>query len=206
MTFAHWPTVTPSGPSPLGTYCRAAFVATATTGRRAGQGDGGAGAGDNGVGDGVDRRSRWAIVIGGVISFLVVLMALVLPGPACAADPPPLDQVQRTDGVLVVPDHFLRRWDPVTVFFTTNTGPSKAAPEDHPETFRDARSSAAWRLALARPSGYCSSGPQSPGPRCAVSPSLPVAAVPRWCRCCPSRCRPRPRTNPRASPISTPSP
>jgi len=30
----------------------------------------------------------------------------------------------------VVPDHFLRRWDPVTIFFTKDRGPAAGAPED----------------------------------------------------------------------------
>ena len=65
---------------------------------------------------------------------LAVLGLLLLPCLA-RADKPPLDQVQRADGALVVPDHFLRRWDPVTVFFPADTGPALAAPEDHPERF-----------------------------------------------------------------------
>jgi len=33
----------------------------------------------------------------------------------------------------VVPDRFLRRWDPVTVFFPQPVGPAKGGPEDKPE-------------------------------------------------------------------------
>ena len=68
---------------------------------------------------------------------LVILLALLLLPVLAAADtvPPPLDQVQRADGALVVPDHFLRRWDPVTVFFPADTGPAQAGPEDHPDRF-----------------------------------------------------------------------
>src|SRR5207244_9794902 len=36
-------------------------------------------------------------------------------------------------GTVIVPDHFLRRWDPVTVFFAQDVGPAKGGPEDHPE-------------------------------------------------------------------------
>ena len=36
-------------------------------------------------------------------------------------------------GTVVVPDSFLRRWDPITVFFAGDTGPSAAGPEDRPE-------------------------------------------------------------------------
>ncbi len=38
-------------------------------------------------------------------------------------------------GTTVVPDHFLRRWDPVTVFFAQDTGPAGGGAEDHPERF-----------------------------------------------------------------------
>ena len=34
-----------------------------------------------------------------------------------------------------MPDHFLRRWDPVTIFFVNDRGPGKGGPEDHPERF-----------------------------------------------------------------------
>jgi uncharacterized protein YfaS (alpha-2-macroglobulin family) len=33
---------------------------------------------------------------------------------------------------VVVPDHFLRRWDPVTVFFDRDLGPARGGPEDDP--------------------------------------------------------------------------
>jgi uncharacterized protein YfaS (alpha-2-macroglobulin family) len=36
---------------------------------------------------------------------------------------------------VVVPDQFLRRWDPVTIFFPTPTGPAAAAPEDAPQKY-----------------------------------------------------------------------
>ncbi|MFT7519281.1 MAG: hypothetical protein ACI9MC_001421, partial [Kiritimatiellia bacterium] len=38
-------------------------------------------------------------------------------------------------GTVVVPDRFLRSWDPVTIFFATSKGPSAGGPEDHPERF-----------------------------------------------------------------------
>ncbi len=67
---------------------------------------------------------------------LLLCLILLLPCIAHAESmPPPLDQVQRADGALVVPDHFLRSWDPVTVFFPADTGPAQAGPEDHPEHF-----------------------------------------------------------------------
>jgi uncharacterized protein YfaS (alpha-2-macroglobulin family) len=49
---------------------------------------------------------------------------------------PPTFQARRpagASGTVVVPDSFLRRWDPITVFFAGDTGPSAGGPEDHPE-------------------------------------------------------------------------
>ena len=66
-----------------------------------------------------------------MIRFFLVLATLLLLG---AGDPPPaLDRLHRADGALLVPDHFLRGWDPVTVFFDHDTGPAAGGPEDAPE-------------------------------------------------------------------------
>jgi uncharacterized protein YfaS (alpha-2-macroglobulin family) len=43
--------------------------------------------------------------------------------------------VVRPAGAVVVPEKFLRRWDPITVFFDADTGPAAGGPEDHPEKF-----------------------------------------------------------------------
>ena len=51
------------------------------------------------------------------------------PKPATAA-------VQRpADGSVIVPDRFLRRWDPVTIFFSRDAGPSRPGPEDNAAQF-----------------------------------------------------------------------
>ncbi|MBI2215046.1 MAG: alpha-2-macroglobulin [Acidobacteria bacterium] len=51
------------------------------------------------------------------------------PRPATAA-------VQRpADGSVIVPDRFLRRWDPVTIFFSRDAGPSGPGPEDNAARF-----------------------------------------------------------------------
>jgi hypothetical protein len=52
---------------------------------------------------------------------IVLLVALAVTPSARAAN--------------VVPDRFLRRWDPVTIFFPHDVGPKTPAPEDHPERF-----------------------------------------------------------------------
>ena len=90
--------------------------------------------------------ARWCTIVA-----LLACTASLLPCLTHAEDVPlPLDQVQRADGALVVPDHFLRGWDPVTVFFPADTGPAQAGPEDHPERFVTLQPRAARRVALAR--------------------------------------------------------
>ncbi len=66
---------------------------------------------------------------------LALLAALALPALGRAQAPPQLDRLQRADGTRVVPDHFLRRWDPVTVLFPAATGPAAGGAEDAPERF-----------------------------------------------------------------------
>ncbi len=46
---------------------------------------------------------------------------------------PPLVRPAGAAGTVVVPDRFLRRWDPVTVFFARDVGPASGGPEDRPE-------------------------------------------------------------------------
>ena len=53
--------------------------------------------------------------------------------PAQAEAPAQLDRLQRADGAQVVPDRFLRRWDPITVLFPADTGPAQGGPEDAPD-------------------------------------------------------------------------
>lgn len=48
---------------------------------------------------------------------------------------PSSDTVKKPSGTSIVPEHFLRRWDPVTLFFNSDTGPEKPGPEDHPERY-----------------------------------------------------------------------
>ena len=66
---------------------------------------------------------------------LLLAALLLLPGLACAQVPPQLDRLQRADGARVVPDRFLRRWDPVTLLFPTATGPAQGGPEDNPQRY-----------------------------------------------------------------------
>ena len=75
-----------------------------------------------------------------VVRALALAMTIVLPAAASAQNlaaeqprpPVQLDRLQRADGASVVPEKFLRRWDPITVFFAANTGPASGGPEDDP--------------------------------------------------------------------------
>jgi uncharacterized protein YfaS (alpha-2-macroglobulin family) len=62
----------------------------------------------------------------------LLLLPVLLAAPALAQVPPQLDRLQRADGARVVPDHFLRRWDPVTILFDSARGPASGGPEDTP--------------------------------------------------------------------------
>lgn len=42
---------------------------------------------------------------------------------------------QRPEHSIIVPDQFLRRWDPVTLFFNKNTGSAANTAEDHPQRY-----------------------------------------------------------------------
>ena len=68
---------------------------------------------------------------------------------------------------MVVPDRFLRAWDPVTVFFDRDPGPPAGGPEDDAERF--------VRLAPAHPGAFTwldartlQFRPPSPGRRSAL--------------------------------------
>jgi uncharacterized protein YfaS (alpha-2-macroglobulin family) len=62
-----------------------------------------------------------------------VMLACLLPAALAAADMP--DTLKRPAGAVVVPEKFLRRWDPVTIFFDRDTGPAAGGAEDHAERF-----------------------------------------------------------------------
>jgi uncharacterized protein YfaS (alpha-2-macroglobulin family) len=66
---------------------------------------------------------------GALLAALLTLAGM----PAHAQVPPQLDRLQRADSAHVVPDRFLRRWDPVTILFDTARGPAQGGPEDAPD-------------------------------------------------------------------------
>jgi alpha-2-macroglobulin len=76
-------------------------------------------------GAGRDRRRR------GVIAAMMLVGLCAAPLHAQAPSAPP-KRPANAAGTVIVPDHFLRRWDPVTVFFDRDLGPAAGGPEDQP--------------------------------------------------------------------------
>ena len=72
-----------------------------------------------------------------VVATLVLGLALLLMAGARAEGTAALqlDKLQRADGAKIVPERFLRSWDPVTIFFDRDAGPASGGPEDEPERF-----------------------------------------------------------------------
>ncbi len=75
-----------------------------------------------------------------LVLIVASLLALVIVGlgAVAVADPAAVRAALNRPsgaggGTVVVPDQFLRRWDPVTVFFSSEMGPSDGGPEDAPE-------------------------------------------------------------------------
>jgi uncharacterized protein YfaS (alpha-2-macroglobulin family) len=64
--------------------------------------------------------------------FALLLLCLGLATPALAQDQDTGPVVQQPAGTIIVPDQFLRRWDPVTVFFDHDMGAQPGTPDDTP--------------------------------------------------------------------------
>ncbi len=83
------------------------------------------------------------------VAMLAAAMVAILGAgvPSSAEQPASFDRLQRVDGARVVPERFLRSWDPVTVFFDRDLGPAAGGPEDAPERFVTAAPtvSGAWQ-------------------------------------------------------------
>jgi uncharacterized protein YfaS (alpha-2-macroglobulin family) len=61
------------------------------------------------------------------------ILAIFAWSPPLQAEPAAstaFDRLQRADGARVVPEKFLRSWDPVTIFFDSNKGPKAGGAED----------------------------------------------------------------------------
>lgn len=72
------------------------------------------------------RRGCGVMIMGGLAA-----LGLLIAGPP--AEPQEARPAAAVGGTIVVPDHFLRRWDPVTIFFSRDVGPAKGGPEDQAE-------------------------------------------------------------------------
>ncbi len=70
-----------------------------------------------------------------ILPHIAALCLLGTLGLAHAQTPPQLDRLHRADGARVVPDHFLRRWDPVTILFPSAAGPAGGGAEDQPDRY-----------------------------------------------------------------------
>lgn len=67
---------------------------------------------------------------------LVMLVTAWLAMPSDAQALPAQEQRPASaSGTVVVPERFIRRWDPVTIFFDSATGPAHGGPEDRPGKF-----------------------------------------------------------------------
>jgi uncharacterized protein YfaS (alpha-2-macroglobulin family) len=64
------------------------------------------------------------------LAVLVLLLAAVHAAAQVPSAPP--KRPAGVSGTVIVPDRFLRRWDPVTIFFDRDLGPAKGGPEDQP--------------------------------------------------------------------------
>ncbi|NOZ78143.1 MAG: alpha-2-macroglobulin, partial [Acidobacteria bacterium] len=71
--------------------------------------------------------------------FMLAAVVLIVMSASAVAQTPPAGTLRRPvgsqSGPVIVPDHFLRPWDPVTVFFTRPVGKAPGTPEDNPGRF-----------------------------------------------------------------------
>ena len=122
---------------------------------------------------------------------IVLGLALLLAGQAVGAPAPApapvLDHARRADGTRVIPDRFLRAWDPLTVFFRNDAGPAIGGPEDAPQRFvtLDPPAPGAWQWLSARVLQFRPAEPWQPlrrvhvtaaGATTTLVPLLPVPA------------------------------
>ena len=66
---------------------------------------------------------------------IFLLLGLLVAGPVLAQDAGSNQIVRQPAGTIIVPDQFLRRWDPVTVFFSHDLGKPGGVAEDAPQRF-----------------------------------------------------------------------
>src|SRR5215475_2863990 len=78
-------------------------------------------------------QSQRSVTMKRLALLLVFICSVALFGMVNAQAPEQLGKLQRADGAQVLPDQFLRSWDPITIFFDRDQGPTNGGPEDTPE-------------------------------------------------------------------------
>jgi alpha-2-macroglobulin len=70
-----------------------------------------------------------------LFTYFLCIIILVFALENAGAEPPAQSDIRPVGatGTVIIPDHFLRRWDPVTIFFAWDIGPAKGGPEDQPQ-------------------------------------------------------------------------
>ena len=71
-----------------------------------------------------------SLVVGGFLALLAGLSPAATPSAPLAAG-----TLVQPSGSGLIPERFLRRWDPVTLFLDAPTGPAQGGAEHHPERF-----------------------------------------------------------------------
>lgn len=104
---------------------------------------------------------------------LLLALVLALSGTTAAAPadaPPVFDRARRADGARIVPDRFLRGYDPLTILFPADAGPKAGGPEDSPEKFATMipKVAGAWRWLDARALQFRPAEPWTPLERVAI--------------------------------------
>jgi uncharacterized protein YfaS (alpha-2-macroglobulin family) len=71
-----------------------------------------------------------------VVALVAIATAALTPCKAFAAGADSAAEIVKPPaGAIIVPERFLRRWDPVTIFFDHAAGPAKGGPENAPEKY-----------------------------------------------------------------------
>ncbi|MBI1868600.1 MAG: Ig-like domain-containing protein, partial [Methylocystis sp.] len=117
-----------------------------------------------------------------LLAFSLTMAGLALSFPLYAEAPAtaPFDQLRRADGARVVPEKFLRSWDPITIFFEADSGPKAGGPEDAPQKFATLSPEPAgeWRWVGARALQFRPAEPWKPLQRVTVKmPSVATRLV-----------------------------
>ena len=80
-------------------------------------------------------RSPMLTMLHRLVATALLAAALVAHPPRADAADAPAQVTKRPAGARVLPEKFLRRWDPITVFFDQDAGPAQGGAEDHPEKY-----------------------------------------------------------------------